>query len=127
MEMRRSSGHADPLHMTSAFLVATTVVGARSDPRLSRRAKPVRRAAVADVYVIEPAAPGLAGRTVEPGHIRLDVQDRRPLDEVDPAESDNQPGNLGQPDEAESDRVDSPRSARREYAHLPLLRPEQER
>src|SRR5215470_517253 len=49
--MRRSSGHADPLDMTSAFLVATTVVDAstilparrrprqasqRSEPRVDR-------------------------------------------------------------------------------------------
>jgi hypothetical protein len=43
MVMRRSSGHSDPLDMTSAFLVATTVVDATSDLALSCDRAPSKR------------------------------------------------------------------------------------
>src|SRR5258708_37876218 len=43
--MRRSSGQADPLDMTSAFLVATTVVDARFHPACSPPTAPGESAA----------------------------------------------------------------------------------
>src|SRR5215469_8983942 len=85
------------------------------------------RDAVADRYVIEPAAPGFAWRPVEAGDVGLEVDDRRPVDEVDAGEPYDGTGHVQQLDEAEPDGVDPPRAPGGEHALLLLLAAQQER
>src|SRR6516162_7074647 len=85
------------------------------------------RDAVADRYVIEPAASGFARWTVEACDVGLEVDDRRPVDEVDTGEPYDGAGHVQKLDEAEPDGVDPPRTPGGEHALLPLLAAQQER
>jgi hypothetical protein len=83
--------------------------------------------AVGDRDLIEPAAAGFAGRAVEPGDVRLEIDDRRAIDEVHAGEPDDRAGYVQDLDEAEPDGVDPLRPPRGEYALRALLASQQER
>src|SRR5271165_119487 len=83
--------------------------------------------AVADGELVEPAASRISGRAVEASDVRLEVDDGRPVQEIDAGEHDGLTGHLQELDEAEPDRVDPPRPAGGEDAHRALLAAEQER
>lgn len=85
------------------------------------------RAAIADRDTVVPAAARLARRPVETGHVRLQINDRRPVEKVNTGETNDQAGHIENPDQAEPDRVDPPRPTRGEHAHLALLASQQER
>src|ERR1022692_4523826 len=84
------------------------------------------RGPVGDRELIEPAAVRIAGRPVEAGDIRLEIEDGRSVDDIDAREQHGLAGYAQQPDEAEPDRVDPARSAGGEDAHQALLAPQQE-
>src|SRR5580693_2037527 len=81
----------------------------------------LRRGAISDGDLVEPAAARTAGRPVEPRDVRLDVDDRSAVQKVDPGEHDGLAGYVEKLDEAEPDGVDPPRAAASEDAHLALL------
>ncbi len=83
--------------------------------------------ALVDADLIEPAAARIAWRPVEPGHIRLDVDDRRAVDDVDPGERHARRGDLDDLDEAEADGVDPARGPAGEDPHGASLAAQQER
>src|SRR5262245_63994998 len=85
------------------------------------------RAAIADRDAVVPAAARLARGPVETGHVRFQVDDRRPVEKVNAGEAYDRAGHVQKLDEAEPDRVDPPRPARGEHAHLALLASQQER
>src|SRR5580704_464824 len=87
----------------------------------------LRCGAVADGELVEPAASRVSRWPVEAGDVRLEVDDRRAVQEIDAGEHDGLAGHLEQLDEAEPDRVDPPRSPGGENAHRALLAAEQER
>ena len=93
--------------------------------RLGRRL-PCGRDAVADRYVIEPAASRVACGLVETGDIRLEIDDGCAVDQVDAGEPYGEAGHVKQPDKAESDWVDPPWPPGGEYALFALLGSEQE-
>src|SRR5215472_9276838 len=82
--------------------------------------------AIADRDVIEPAASRVACGPVETGDIRLEVDDGRPVDNVDAGEPYGGAGYVKQPDEAEPNWVDPLRSPGGEYSLSALLSSEQE-
>jgi hypothetical protein len=55
-----------------------------------------------------PAAARLARGPVETGDVRLQVDDRRPVEQVNAGEPDDRVGHVQQLDEAEPERVDVP-------------------
>ena len=72
--------------------------------------------AVADCYLIEPAAAWIARWTVETADVRLEIDDRRSLDKVNTGEPYGRAGHVENLDEAEPDAVDPPWPPGGEYA-----------
>src|SRR3984957_3219261 len=85
------------------------------------------RGAVADGELVEPATSRISLRPVEAGDVRLEVDDRGAVQQIDAGEHHGLAGHLEKLDKAEPDRVDPPRSPGGENAHRALLTAEQER
>src|SRR5262249_60229901 len=83
--------------------------------------------AVADRYLIEPAAPWFACWAVETGDIRFEIDDRRSLDKVNTGELDGRAVHVEDADEAEPDGVDPFWPPGGEDAFCALLASQQER
>ena len=77
--------------------------------------------------LVEPAAVRLAWRPVESGDVRLEVDDRRPVHDVDSGEQDRVASDFQNLDQAEPDGVDASWPAGGEDPHPALLAPQQER
>src|SRR5215469_4012058 len=84
-------------------------------------------AAVADRDLVVPTASRLARGQVETCHVRLKVDDRRPVQKIDASEPDALTRHLQKPDQAQADRVDPPWRPGGEHAHRALLASQQKR
>src|SRR5258707_14749888 len=83
--------------------------------------------ATADGHLVEPAASRIAGRSVEPADVRLDVDDRCAVDEIDAREVDPRASEAEDLDKAEPDGIDPAWPPGGEDADPPLLASQQER